>query len=288
MFHIVTVSPSLWTTDYTTLIFDSVTENVTSQLTNTVTENVTPLLRNTTYRENKTEKVSNTEFVNYSILHWPNYLWFVAGLGTGIFIMFIINSNLYCQVWCPNFPILRRIGTFFRILWHRFIVWYRHVCLGRNEYFISTFKQNNRIIKEQHEIALQSLPRVSLSPPLTNQPRSLQQSQLSLLHRSQISQLPRGSRLLQLSNLTNQSQSSSQQSQWNTELPTVSWQSHIPQQLLPPSSSDSNRLLVSPVRNSPATIGNSQITAVIHTSAITTMIATSTTAPGLLTSSSTQ
>jgi len=80
---------------------DFVTENVTSLLTNTITENVTPLLRNTTYRENKTEEyqVSNTEFVNYSILHWPNYLWFAAGLGTGIFIMLIINSNLYCKVW---------------------------------------------------------------------------------------------------------------------------------------------------------------------------------------------
>ncbi|XP_011051310.1 PREDICTED: uncharacterized protein LOC105144235 isoform X3 [Acromyrmex echinatior] len=225
-----TLSPSLWTTDYTTLIFDYVTENVTSQLTNTVTENVTPLLRNTTYRKNKIEEyqVWNTEFVNYSISHWPNYLWFAAGLGTGIFIMLIINFILYCQVWCPNFHILRRIRIFFRILWHRFIVWYRHVCLGRNEYFISTPEQNNRVIKEQHEINFQSLPRVSLLR-FTNQPRFLQQSQ------------PYCSRLLQLNNLTNQSQSSSQQSQWNTRLPTVSRQSYIPQQL--PSSSDSNRLL---------------------------------------------
>ncbi|XP_012056208.1 PREDICTED: uncharacterized protein LOC105619295 [Atta cephalotes] len=281
-----TLSSSLWTTVYTTLIFDSVTENVTSLLTNTITENVTPLLRNTTYRENKTEEyqVSNIEFVNYSILHWPNYVWFAAGLGTGIFIMLIINSNLYCKVWCPNFRILRRIWIFFRILWHRFIVWYRHVCLGRNEYFISTPKQNNRVIKEQYKINFQLLPRVSLSSRLTSQPRSLQQSQLS--HRSQMSQLPCGSQLLQLSNLTNQSQSSSQQSQWNTTLPTVSRQSHIQQQLS--SSSDSNRLLVSPVRNSPATIEKSRITAIIHTTAITTMIATSTTTPGRLTSFPTQ
>ncbi|XP_018057222.1 PREDICTED: uncharacterized protein LOC108693063 [Atta colombica] len=246
-----TLSSSLWTTVYTTLIFDSVTENVTSLLTNTITENVAPLLRNTTYRENKTEEyqVSNIEFVNYSILHWPNYLWFAAGLGTGIFIMLIINSNLYCKVWCPNFRILRRIWIFFRILWHRFIVWYRHVCLGRNEYFISTPKQNNRVIKE-YKINFQSLPRVSLSSRLTSQPRSLQQSQ------------------------------------WNTTLPTVSRQSHIQQQLS--SSSDSNRLLVSPIRNSPATIEKSRITAIIHTTAITTMIATSTTTPGRLTSFPTQ
>ncbi|XP_018345202.1 PREDICTED: uncharacterized protein LOC108750320 [Trachymyrmex septentrionalis] len=280
-----TLSPSLWSTyTTTTLIFDSVTENVTSQLTNTVI----PVLRNSTYTKNKTEEfqVSNTEFVNYSILHWPNYLWFAAGLGIGIFIMLIINSNLYCQVWCPNFRILRRIRIFFRILWHRFIVWYRHVCLGRNEYFISTLKQNDRVIKEEHEINFQPLPRVSLSPRLTNQSRSLQQSQLS--HRSQMSQLPRGSRLLQLSDLTNQSQSSSQQSQWDTTLPTVSRQSHIPQQL--PKIVINNRFfdLVSSVRNSPAIIENSQITGTIHTTTVRTMIATSTIAPGRFTSFSTQ
>ncbi|XP_018314721.1 uncharacterized protein [Mycetomoellerius zeteki] len=283
-----TLSPlSLWTTVYTTLILDSVTENVTSQLTNTTTENVTPLLRNTTYRENKIEEyqISNTDFVNYSILYWPNYSWFAAGLGTGILIMLIINFNLYCQVWCPNFHISRRIRTFFRTLWHPFIVWYRHVCLGRNEYFVSTPEQNNRIIEKQHKIDLQSLSRVSLSR-LTNQPRSLQESQLSLFHRSQRSQLPRGSRLPQLSNFTNQLQSSSQQSQWNTKLPTVSRQSHM--QLPSPSSFDSNRLLDSTVRDSPATIINSQIAALIRTTAVTTMIAKSTTAPRLLTSFSKQ
>ena len=46
--------------------------------------------------------------------------------------------------------------------------------------------------------------------------------------------------------------------------------------------------LVSPVRNSPATIEKSRITAIIHTTAITTMIATSTTTPGRLTSFPTQ
>jgi len=57
---------------------------------------------NTIYRENDI-KNSNTEHAEFikmlNLLKWSSYFWFTIGLATGVIIMIIVNSKIYCEMW---------------------------------------------------------------------------------------------------------------------------------------------------------------------------------------------
>ncbi|XP_011694974.1 PREDICTED: uncharacterized protein LOC105454202 isoform X2 [Wasmannia auropunctata] len=264
-----------------------------------------------TYRKNKTKEFSNTickhEYVNYIISHWHNYLWYTAGLGTGVLIMLIIHFNLYRRVCCPNIHILKRIRSCFRTAWRHFIIWFRHFCLGQpgiNEYSLST--DNIETVRRRIRINTHTIPLVPLSRQFENQRRPTDWSRLSFLHATQMSQLPRSSlpftyqpsssEQLQITSRQSSAQelqishqrSSTQESQIISEprstpqsqlLSSVALQQpnliHISRQSSLPSPSEL-------VKVNPANIY--PVSAQIYTCAISTMIATSTVTPARISS----
>ncbi|XP_011694975.1 PREDICTED: uncharacterized protein LOC105454202 isoform X3 [Wasmannia auropunctata] len=264
------MSLSLWIIIFTILISGAVTKNVILSS------------MDITYRKNKTKEFSNTickhEYVNYIISHWHNYLWYTAGLGTGVLIMLIIHFNLYRRVCCPNIHILKRIRSCFRTAWRHFIIWFRHFCLGQpgiNEYSLST--DNIETVRRRIRInthTMSQLPRSSL--PFTYQPSSSEQLQITSRQSSaqelQISHQrssTQESQIISEPRSTPQSQLLSSVALQQPNLIHISRQSSLP--------SPSELVKVNPANIYP-------VSAQIYTCAISTMIATSTVTPARISS----